>query len=110
MAAEIIQLTLALMPAVAVGFAINRLDMPWDKQKRFSERTELLSLMARDIKRVKSTMARHMILVNAGRARALPALPLANWKRVKHDSRLKKYSDEPLFRAIISQFREWENI
>ena len=94
MAAEIIQLTLALMPAMAVGFAINRLNMPWDKQKRFSERTELLSLMARDIKRVKSIMARHILLVNAGRVCALPALPLSNWKRVKNDSRLKKYSDD----------------
>lgn len=110
MAQEFIQLTLALMPAVAIGYALNRVNMPWDNQKQFSERAELLSLMARDVKGVKSIMARHMAAINAGRACALPSLPLLNWKRVKHDKRLKKYSDEPLFKTIITQLQEWETI
>lgn len=106
---EFIQLTLALMPAAAVGFVLNRISLPWEKNKRLSERTELLSLMARDVKRVKSIMARNIAAVNPP-AGGLPRLPLTNWKRVKHDKRLKKYSDEPLFQTIISQFREWEKI
>ena len=117
MTQEFIQLTLALAPAVAIGYALNHVSMPWDKKKQFSERAELLALMARDVKGVKSIMARHIAAVNAcpphrrtGRACALPSLPLSNWKRVKHDKRLKKYSDEPLFRTIITQFQEWETI
>ena len=110
MTQEFIQLTLALAPAVAIGYAFSRVNMPWDKNKQFSERAELLSLMARDVKGVKSIMARHMAAVNAGRACALPSLPLANWKRVKHDKRLKKYADEPLFQKIITQFQEWETV
>lgn len=109
MAQEFIQLTLALMPAVAIGYALNRVNMPWDKKKQFSERAELLSLMARDVKGVKSIMARHIAAVNPP-AGGLPRLPLSNWKRVKHDKRLKKYADEPLFQTIISQFHEWEKV
>ena len=108
MAQEFIQLTLALMPAVAIGYALNRVNMPWDKKKQFSERAELLSLMARDVKGVKSIMARHMAAINSGRACALPSLPLSNWKKMKHDKRLKKYVDEPLFQKIITQLQEWE--
>lgn len=109
MAQEFIQLTIALAPAIAIGYAFSRVNMPWDKNKQFSERAELLSLMARDVKGVKSIMARHMSAVNPP-AGGLPRLPLSNWKRVKHDKRLKKYADEPLFQKIITQLQEWETI
>ncbi len=109
MGQDIIQLTLALMPAVAIGYALNHVNMPWDNQKQFSERAELLSLMARDIKHVKAIMARNMAAVNPP-AGGLPRLHLANWKRIKNDRRLKKYSDEPLFQKIITQFQEWERV
>jgi len=110
MASEILQLTLALMPAMAVGLALNRFPLPWEKQKRYSERAELLRMLAKDIKRVKSIMARNIVAVNAGRACPLARLPLANWKNVKNDNRLRKYASEPIFKTIINQFREWERI
>ncbi len=109
MTQEFIQLTLALAPAVAIGYALNHVSMPWDKKKQFSERAELLALMARDVKGVKSIMARHIAAVNPPKG-GLPRLPLNNWKRVKHDKRLKKYSDEPLFQTMIKQFTEWETV
>ena len=115
MAESILQLALALTPAVAVSLIINRVSLSWDKQKRVSERAELLQILARDIKYVKSIMAKNLAAVNAcpperraGRACALLSLPLLNWKRVKNDNRLRKYAEEPIFRTIISQFQEWE--
>lgn len=109
MAQEIIQLTLALIPAVAVGLALNRLPLPWEKQKRYSERAELLSLLARDIKSVKSIMARSLASVNQKNNR-MPRVPLTNWQRLKKDARLYKYADEPIFKTMIKQFKEWERI
>lgn len=108
MASEILQLALALTPAVAISLVINRVSMPWDKKKLPSERAELLVLLARDIKHVKSIMARNIVAVNAGRSCALSSLPLNNWRWIKTDQRLRKYADEPIFKTIISQFREWE--
>lgn len=110
MAQEILQLTLALMPAVAIGYALNHVNMPWEKQKRYSERAELLALLAKDIKRVKSIMARNIKAVNAGQACPLLPLPLSNWKNVKNDQRLRKYAQEPIFKTIITQLKEWEAI
>lgn len=110
MAQEILQLTLALMPAVAIGLALNRVTLPWEKQKRYSERAELLVLLAKDIKLVKSIMARNIAAVNAGRACALAPLPLSNWKRIKKDERLYKYASEPIFRTMICQFKQWEKV
>ena len=117
MATEILQLTLALIPAVAVGLAFNKVTLPWEKQKRYSERAELLGLLAKDVKQVKFIMAKKLEAVNAcpperraDRACALAPLPLANWKNVKNDNRLRKYASEPIFKTIINQFREWERI
>jgi len=109
MAQEILQLTLALMPAMAVGLALNRIPMPWEKQKRYSERAELLSLLARDVKGVKSIMARGLLSVNP-KVSHMPRVPLSNWQRLKKDARLYKYADEPIFKTMIKQFREWEKI
>lgn len=108
MAESILQLALALTPAIVVSLAINRLTMPWDKKKRPSERAELLALLARDIKGVKSIMARNMAAVNPPAGGRLPSLPLSNWKSVKNDQRLRKYASEPIFRTIISQLQQWE--
>jgi len=109
MASEILQLTLALMPAVAVGLALNRVTLPWEKQKRYSERAELLSLLARDIRGVKSIMARGLLSVNPKTSR-MPSVPLSNWQRLKKDARLYKYADEPIFKTMIKQFKEWETL
>ena len=84
--------------------------MPWDKQKRPSERAEILCLLAKDIKRVKSILARNIIAVNSGRRCPALNLPLSNWKKIKKDTRLQKYSDEKIFQTMISQFKEWERI
>lgn len=110
MAQELFQFTLALMPALAVGLAINKLRLPWQGAKRPSERAELLSLLARDVKRAKFIMARAMQTVNRDKAGAMPAIPLPNWRKVRRDARLRKYAGEPIFRAMIQQFREWERV
>ena len=97
MATEILQLTLALMPAVAVGLALNKVTLPWEKQKRYSERAELLGLLAKDVKQVKFIMAKKLEAVNAcpperraDRARALGPPPLAHWKNTKKHTTLCK--------------------
>jgi len=108
MGQSVLQLTLALIPAVVASLVIQRVKLPWELEKRPSERAELLCLLAKDVKRVKSIMARNIAAVNAGKACVLTALPLSNWKRVKHDKRLKKYTDEKIFKIMIHQFNEWE--
>ncbi len=108
MATSLIQLTLAIAPALLVGAFLKRVTMPWEKEKRPNERALLLRMLARDISRVKAIMAANIAAVNQGRACTLARLPLSNWNRLKKDARFHKYSSEPIFRHMISQFREWE--
>ena len=103
----IVQLGLALTPALAAGFIIKRVTLPWEKQKRVSERAELLSLMAQDIIRVKEAMA---VSLNSARVSSAPKINLANWNKVKKNPALQKYTDEKIFKMMISQFREWEGM
>ena len=110
MSQELFQFGLAILPAISLGMLINKVSLPWQKKKRFSERAELLALLARDVKRAKSIMARAMESVNSGRVCRMPSLPLSNWQKVRGDERLRKYASEPIFRAMIQQFREWERI
>jgi|TARA_B100001971_G_C18169699_1_gene526362 hypothetical protein len=110
MATSLLQLTLAITPAIIASMVIKRIRMPWEKQKTPSERAELLNMLAKDIKSVKTIMASNIAAVNAGRACALPSLPLTNWKRLKRDSRLSKYTDEKIFKTMIRQFRDWERM
>ena len=108
MATSLLQLTLALAPALLVGAFMKRVTMPWEKEKRPSERADLLRMLARDVTRVKTIMAANINAVNQGRACTVARLPLSNWNRLKKDARFHKYSSEPIFRHMISQFREWE--
>ena len=108
MATPLLQLTLALAPAIIASMVIKHVTLPWEKEKRPSERAELLNLLARDVKRVKLIMARNIAAVNTGKACAIVPLQLSNWKRVKSDKRLKKYADEKIFKMMIHQFNEWE--
>ena len=108
MATSILQLTLAIAPALLVGAFMQRITMPWEKQKRPGERADLLRMLARDVHRVKTIMAANINAVNQGRARTLTRLPLSNWNRLKKDARFNKYAGEPIFRHMINQFREWE--
>ncbi|MDZ4221533.1 MAG: hypothetical protein U1C18_01515, partial [Patescibacteria group bacterium] len=78
------------------------------KEKRPSERAEILRMLARDVKSAKSIMAANIKAVDDGRACAMRRLPLSNWNRLKKDSRLHKYASEPIFKHMIRQFREWE--
>ena len=110
MATSILQLTLALTPAILASMVIQRISLPWEKQTRASERSELLGMLARDVKRVKAIMAENIAAVNAGRACALPPLPLTNWRKLKRTTRLKKYSHDPVVKKLIHQFREWEQV
>lgn len=108
MTTSLLQLTMAIAPALLVGAFMRRVTLPWEKEKRPSERAELLRMLARDVTRVKTIMAANIKAVNEGRPCAMRPLPLSNWNRLKRDARLHKYSGEPLFRQMISQFREWE--
>ncbi len=108
MALNILQLTLALTPAVLISMVIQRMSLPWEKKHTVSERSELLSMLAKDVKRVKAIMAENIAAVNAGRACAITPLPLTNWKKLKRTSRLQKYSHDPVVKKLIRQFREWE--
>jgi len=108
MGQSILQLSLAIAPALIASLVIKRVTLPWENERRPSERAELLLMLAKDVRDVKSIMARNIKAVNHGRACALPSLPLLNWKRLKKDARLKKYSNERIFKAMIRQFREWE--
>lgn len=108
MTASLLQLTLAITPAILASLVIQRIRLPWEKKLNPSERAELLSMLAKDVRQVKSIMAKNMIAVNAGRARSLPLLPLSNWKRLKKDLRLKKYAHDPVVKTMVRQFREWE--
>lgn len=109
MATSILQLTLAIAPALLVGAFMRRVTMPWEHEKRPGERAHILRMLAKDVRRVRTIMAANIKAVNAGRACPLQPLPLSNWNRLKRDARLHKYSGEPLFRQMISQFREWEH-
>lgn len=109
MGQELFQFGLALLPAISLGLLINKVTLPGQKKKRFSERAELLALLARDVKRAKFIMARALARVNCAQSCELPAIPLSNWRKLKQDERLRKYASEPIFRAMIQQFREWES-
>ncbi|MEK7188967.1 MAG: hypothetical protein AAB671_00465 [Patescibacteria group bacterium] len=108
MTASLLQLTLAIAPALLVGAFLSRVSLPWEREKRPSERAELLRMLAKDVRRVRLIMAANIRAVNQGRACPVTSLPLANWNRLKKDARFHKYSGEPIFRQMISQFREWE--
>ncbi len=110
MTTSLLQLTLALTPALVAGVIINRINMPWEKEKRPAERAELLRMLARDIKRVKSIMAQNMRSINQSKSRTLAPMRLTNWNKLKKDTRLHKYSGEPIFKEMIKQFREWERL
>jgi hypothetical protein len=110
MASSILQLSLAITPALLAGVVIRRIQFPWDKEKRPSERAELLRLLARDVKRVKLIMSKTLANVNSTHSKPLPRVSLPNWNKVKKDARLTKYAREPIFKEIISQFKEWEQI
>ncbi|MBI1961717.1 MAG: hypothetical protein HYS45_03395 [Parcubacteria group bacterium] len=108
MATSLLQLTLAITPALLVGAFMRRVTMPWEKEKRPSERADLLRMLARDVTRVKTIMAANIAAVNQGRACAVYRLPLSNWNRLKKDARFHKYAGDPIFRQMIRQFHEWE--
>lgn len=105
----LIQLTLAIAPALMVAGIIKHVQLPWEAKKLPSERAEILSLLARDVRSVKTIMAHSLARVNVGASCNVPRLPLTNWKRLKNDPRLKKYSDEKIFMEMISQFKRWEH-
>ncbi|OJI06188.1 hypothetical protein BK004_04970 [bacterium CG10_46_32] len=108
MTTSLIQLTLALAPIFLVGAFMQRVTMPWEKEKRPAERADLLRMLAKDISRVKTIMALNINAVNEGRACVTRPLPLSNWNRLKKDARFHKYSNEPIFKQMIRQFQEWE--
>ena len=110
MALSILQLTLALTPAIIASIIVKRIHLPGDKEKRPSERAEILSLLAKDVKKVKHVLGRNIIAVNQGRACQIVNLPLSNWKRLKSDDRLRKYMDERIFQQMISQLKQWEQM
>lgn len=103
---NILQLSLAITPAIITGFIIKHITLPWEKQKHISERAELLGMLARDIRAVKSVFAQSL----EQSKKSFTPLPLYNWQKIKTDERLRKYSQEPTFQTIIKQFREWERI
>jgi hypothetical protein len=110
MATSLLQLTLAIAPAIIASMVIKRISFPWETKKSPSERAEILGMLARDVKQVKSILAINISAVNKGNACAIVPLPLSNWKRIKRDSRLKKYMDEKIFRQMTRQFKEWEKM
>ena len=110
MALSLLQLTLAITPAIIASIIIKRISFPWDKEKRPSERAEILRLLARDVKKVKQVLARNIKAVNSGKACPIVALPLSNWKRLKRDVRLRKYMDEKIFQQMIKQLKQWEQM
>jgi len=110
MATSLLQLSLAITPAVLISLLIRHTTFPWERQKRPSERAELLRMLASDIRVAKIIMARNLVAVNEGKACPLACLPLTNWHRVKADIRLKKYQDEQIFKTMIKQFKEWERM
>ena len=101
---NILQLGLAIAPAIITGFIIKHITLPWEKQKHFSERAEILSMLARDIRAVRSSFADAL---NESKKSFAP-LPLYNWQKIKTDERLRKYAEEPIFKTMINQFKEWE--
>lgn len=104
MESGIIQLSLAIAPAIIISFIIKHITLPWEKQKHISERAEILNMLARDIRAVKSVFARSL----AQSKKSFTPLPLYNWQKIKTDERLRKYCQEPIFQTIINQLREWE--
>ena len=110
MTTSLLQLTLAITPAIIASIIIKRISFPWEKKKSHSERAEILSMLARDVKQVKSVLAQNITAVNKGKACAIVPLPLSNWKKLKRDSRLQKYMDEKIFKQMTSEFRELEKI
>ncbi|MAG28997.1 hypothetical protein CL632_02530 [bacterium] len=108
MSTSLLQLSLAITPALVAGVIINRMRMPWEKEKRPAERAELLRMLARDVKRVKAIMAQNMRSINHTNTKSLAPVKLYNWNKLKKDARLRKYSDEKIFKQMIKQFREWE--
>lgn len=110
MATSIIQLTLAIIPAFAISYIIHKMTMPWDKQKREGERAEILSMLAKDIKKAKVALSRNLTSVSSGESHKSTPLSLNNWNMLKYDMRFKKYSDEPLFKEMIKQFKQLERI
>jgi len=110
MALSLLQLTLAITPAIIASIIIKRIRFPWDNEKRPSERAEILRLLAKDVKKVKQVLARNIKAVNSGRACPIVALPLSNWKRLKRDVRLQKYMDEKIFQQMIKQLKQWEQM
>jgi len=107
MATSLLQLSLAITPALLISFIIQRATFPWERQKRPSERAELLRLLASDIQVAKAIMAKNLEAVNKGKACPL-SLPLRNWRQLKHDARMRKYQDEQIFKLITQQLKEWE--
>jgi len=110
MAYSLLQLTLAITPAIIASMIIKRISLPWEKKKSPSERAEILSMLAKDVKQVKSVLSQNIKAVNKGKACAIVSLPLSNWKKLKRDSRMKKYMDEKIFQQMITQFRDWEKM
>ena len=101
---NILQLSLAIAPAIITGFIIKHITLPWEKQKHFSERAEILSMLARDIRAVRSVFAGAI----GQSKKSFTPLPLYNWQKIKADCRLRKYANEPIFKTMINQFKEWE--
>ncbi|MBU2575629.1 hypothetical protein KKF64_00840 [Patescibacteria group bacterium] len=110
MANSLLQLTLAITPAIIASIIIKRIKFPWDNEKRPSERAEILRLLARDVKHVKLIMARNIQAVNSGHTCPISSLPLSNWKKIKRDASLQKYMDEKIFQQMAKQLKQWEQI
>ncbi len=110
MTTSIFQLTLAIIPAFAISYIVHSITMPWDKKKRDGERAEILSMLAKDIKKAKTILSRDIEYISSGKPLKNIQLPLNNWNKLKFDYRLKKYSDEPLFKEMIKQFKQLERI
>ena len=105
---SLLQLSLALTPALIAGIVINKINLPWEKEKRPSERAELLRMLARDVKRVKLIMAQNMQSINQNSTKSLVPVRLINWNKLKRDARFHKYADEKIFKQMIRQFKDWE--
>jgi len=110
MTQSLLQLTLAITPAIIASMVIKYISFPWEKKKSPSERAEILSMLAKDVKQVKSVLAQNIAAVNQGKACAIAHLPLSNWKRLKRDYRLQKYMDEKIFKQMVYQFQDWEKM
>jgi len=84
--------------------------MPWETKKRDGERAEILSMLAKDVKRTKKILAKNLSYANSGKNQIAYPLSLNNWNSLKNDYRLKKYSNEPIFKEMIKQFKQLERL